>query len=158
VNGSSWMDREWSTSALGAHQSGWDWFSLQLDDGSDLMFYRLRRDDGSVDPHSAGTWVAADGGTEHLSAAQVKVEVEGHWVSPHTGVRYPARWRLRVPSRHLVLEIRPRLADQELASTAVRYWEGAVKATGTRTSDGKRVKVSAVGYVELAGYGDAATR
>jgi len=158
VRGSSWMDREWSTSALGSSQAGWDWFALQLDDGSDLMFYRLRRKDGGVDPHSAGTWVAADGGARHLSAADVQVEVQGHWVSPHTGVRYPARWRLRVPSRHLVLEIRPRLADQELTGAAVRYWEGAVEVTGTRRVDGKPAGIRGSGYVELAGYGARAKR
>ncbi len=152
VRGSSWMDREWSTSALGPSQAGWDWFALQLDDGSDLMFYRLRRKDGRVDRHSAGTWVARSGAASALSAQDVDVAVQAHWVSPHSGVRYPARWRLRVPSRHLVLEIRPRLADQELTGTAVRYWEGAVSVTGTRQVDGHAQPVEGVGYVELAGY------
>jgi len=152
VRGSSWMDREWSTSALGPSQAGWDWFALQLDDGSDLMFYRLRRKDGRVDPHSAGIWVARDGAASALSAQDVNVAVQAHWVSPHTGVRYPARWRLRVPDRHLVVELRPRLADQELTGAAVRYWEGAVSVTGTRQVDGQAQPVQGVGYVELAGY------
>jgi predicted secreted hydrolase len=149
VSGEAWMDREWSTSALPEGVEGWDWFALQLDDGRELMVYLLRRRDGTVDPFSAGTLVAADGTTRRLDAADVTVETLGHWTSPHSGVRYPARWRLSVPSAELRLEIEPRVADQELR-VGTRYWEGAVRVSGSR---GGR-PAAGQGYVELVGYGE----
>lgn len=147
VSGLSWMDREWSTSALAPDQAGWDWFSLQLDDGSDLMWYRLRNKDGSIDPHSAGTLIDAQGNAHHLDHASLQAEVLSHWRSAD-GVEYPARWRLRVPDRQLELEVTPVVADQELHAS-VRYWEGAVDVRGTHA--GKTVQGR--GYMELAGYG-----
>lgn len=145
VTGLSWLDREWSTSALDRDQVGWDWFALQLADGRDLMFYRLRRRDGSSDPFSGGTLVAADGSTRNLRREDVQLEVVGWWSSPKSGTRYPARWRLRVPSERIVLEVTPRLADQELI-TGFRYWEGAVAVRGLAGSpDGS-------GYLEMTGY------
>ncbi len=151
VEGLAWMDREWSTSALGPEQVGWDWFALQLDDGRELMLYRLRRRDGSVDPASAGTLVAADGTARSLAAADAEVEVLARWASPRDGTRYPARWRLRVPSAGLALTVTPWLPDQEL-QLGVRYWEGAVRVEG---SAGDR-PLSGAGYVELVGYATAA--
>jgi len=147
VSGEAWMDREWSTSALGHGVEGWDWFALQLDDGRELMFYLLRRRDGAIDPFSAGTLVAADGTTLALEPGDVRVETLARWTSPRSGVRYPARWRLSVPSAELRLEVEPRLADQEL-SVGTRYWEGAVAVAG---SAGDRA-VAGQGYVELVGY------
>jgi predicted secreted hydrolase len=147
VRGLSWMDREWSTSALGPDQVGWDWFALQLADGRDLMVYRLRRRDGSVDPFSSGTLVAADGTAHRLARDDVVIEVRDTWRSPRDGTRYPARWRLRVPRARLDLDVRPLLADQELELT-FRYWEGAVVA---RAADGD-ARVLGRGYVELTGY------
>jgi predicted secreted hydrolase len=144
VTGDAWMDREWSTSALGAELSGWDWFALQLADGRELMAYLLRRRDGSVDPFSAGTLVGADGAARSLTGGDLRVEVLAHWRSPRSGVRYPARWRLSVPSAALRLEIEPRLPDQEL-DVGTRYWEGAVTVTGSSAGHG---------YVELVGYGE----
>ncbi len=148
VSGLSWLDREWSSSALAAEQVGWDWFALQLDDGTDLMFYQLRRSDGTPDDHSAGTLVEADGGSAHLRIDDVELNVLEEWESD-AGGRYPARWTLRVPDRGLQLDIRPVIADQELFTT-VRYWEGAVDVTGTR--DG--VPIGGRGYVELTGYAE----
>ena len=148
VTGLVWMDREWGTSALGPGQVGWDWLALQLDDGHDLMVYRLRRADGTLDPHSSGTLVAPDGAARTLSAGEVAFDVLGEWRSPRDGTRYPARWRLRVPSEGLELEVRPLLADQEL-HLSVRYWEGAVEVTGSRAGH----PVQGRGYVELTGYG-----
>jgi len=147
VSGEAWMDREWSTSALGHGVEGWDWFALQLDDGRELMFYLLRHRDGAIDPFSAGTLVAADGTTRALEPGDVRVETLARWTSPRSGVRYPARWRLSVPSAELRLEVEPRLADQEL-SVGTRYWEGAVAVAG---SAGDRA-VAGQGYVELVGY------
>ena len=148
VTGSAWMDREWSTSALGPEQTGWDWFALQFSDGSELMYYQLRRRDGSPDPHSAGVRVSRDGHVQRLGVEDVRIEVREHWISPETGVRYPSGWTLALPGRNLELEISPVLSDQELTETAVRYWEGAVDIRGR--SD--RQAVEGVGYVELAGY------
>jgi predicted secreted hydrolase len=149
VSGEAWMDREWSTSALGEGVEGWDWFAVQLDDGRELMVYLLRRRDGTIDPFSAGTLVAADGTARRLQPAEVRIETLAHWTSPHSRVRYPARWRLSVPSAELRLEIEPRLADQELR-VGTRYWEGAVGVVG---SSGGRA-IGGHGYVELVGYGE----
>lgn len=146
VTGESWLDREWSTSALEEGQVGWDWFGLQLDDGHELMVYRLRRGDGTTDPHSAGTLIAPDGATRTLGPADVELEVTAHWTSPRGGT-YPARWRLAVPAADLSLEVDPVLADQELDVTP-RYWEGAVDIRGKH---GRR-PVTGRGYVELTGY------
>jgi predicted secreted hydrolase len=138
------MDREWSTSALG-DRAGWDWFALQLADGRDLMFYRLRRADGAADRFSAGVAVGADGRARALGAGDVALEVLDVWPSPAGGARYPARWRLTVPSERLALEVTPRLADQEWREP-LRYWEGAVTV---RSLDGA---LGGQGYVELVGY------
>ncbi len=147
VEGQAWMDREWSTSALGPDLVGWDWFALQLDDGRELMLYRLRQRDGGIAPASQGTIVLADGATRSLERDAVEVTPLGHWTSPRGGTRYPAGWRLRVPALALELTVTPVLADQEL-DLAVRYWEGAVRAEGT--TDGR--PLTGEGYVELVGY------
>jgi predicted secreted hydrolase len=151
VTGSAWMDREWSTSALGADQVGWDWFAVQLSDGRDLMVYRLRRRDGSIDPFSAGTIVEPGGLARPLYAAEVIVEPLAWWTSPRGGTRYPARWRIAIPRESLALEVMPLVADQEFAEP-VRYWEGAVRVQG----QARGRPVEGLGYVELVGYADAA--
>lgn len=153
VTGLAWMDREWSTSSLGADQVGWDWFALQLADGRDLMLYQLRRKDGGIDPASSGTLVGPDGGSAPLSSADFSIEALGRWTSPRSSAAYPARWRIRVPSAELDLEVRPLLADQEL-DVSFRYWEGAVAVAGTRRGE----PVNGRGYVELTGYTEAGTR
>jgi predicted secreted hydrolase len=146
VKGESWLDREWSTSALEEGQVGWDWFGLQLDDGHELMVYRLRRRDGSVDPHSAGTLIAPDGAARPLGHADIEMKVLSEWRSPRGGT-YPARWRLAVPAADLQIEVEPVLADQELDVTP-RYWEGAVDLRGERGGQ----PVTGRGYMELTGY------
>jgi predicted secreted hydrolase len=153
VTGTSWMDREWSTSALGKGQVGWDWFALQLSDGSELMYYQLRLADGSADPFSAGTFVPPQGAPARLQRDEVRLEVLDTWESPRGGTRYPARWRLQVPTVGLELDITPAQADQELP-VSVRYWEGAVRLQGSRAGQ----PLSGRGYVELTGYGDAPER
>lgn len=147
VTGDSWMDREWSTSALSKDQSGWDWFALQFSDSSELMFYRLRRKDGRQDEFSAGSLVLADGGKVMLKGQDVIIKETGHWRSPHTKIRYPSGWQFSVPSQQLEVEIVPLINDQEL-NVSVRYWEGAVKIAGMKQGR----SVSGRGYVELAGY------
>ncbi|HEV8018607.1 MAG TPA: lipocalin-like domain-containing protein [Steroidobacteraceae bacterium] len=148
VRGAAWLDREWGSGALGARQAGWDWFALQLDDGSALMFYALRDRDGRRDPHSAGTWTPAQAGADAhpLASADVAIDVTGEWRNAR-GERYPAGWRLQVPQLALDVSVRPVLADQELATTP-RYWEGAVDVAGQRAGRSVRGR----GYVELVGY------
>ena len=147
VDGLAWMDREWGTSALSRSLEGWDWFALQLSDGRDLMYYRLRSAQGGSSPYSAGSLVEADGRHRALSPQDVSVAVLEYWQSPVSGVRYPVSWQLAVPEAGLSLEIRPLLPQQELDLT-VRYWEGAVVVTGTGQSQG----LSGRGYLELTGY------
>jgi predicted secreted hydrolase len=149
VSGLAWLDREWGSGSLGAEQQGWDWFALDLDDGSALMFYALRDRDGRRDPHSAGTFIDAAGHAAPLANDDVGIEVLRHWTSPRGG-QYPAQWQLTVRSLGLQLQVTPLLADQEL-STLPRYWEGAVQAAGQR----RGASVSAHGYVELVGYAQA---
>lgn len=146
VTGMSWLDREWGSSALSREQEGWDWYALQLSDGSDLMFYNLRRNDGSQDAHSAGTLTLADGRSVYLSRDDLIIEVLDTWQSPHGG-RYPIAWRLEVPQYKLRLTVDPVLNAQELVTT-VRYWEGAVDVVGEQ--DG--AVVTGRGYAELTGY------
>jgi len=146
VEGSSWFDREWSTSALESDQVGWDWFSLQLSDGRDLMVYLMRLADGTNDAVSSGTLVEPDGSTVHLQRADFEVRVLDHWQS-REGAVYPSGWRIHVPSIDLELEVEPMLADQEFAAT-FRYWEGMVRAQGSAAGN----PITARGFVELTGY------
>ncbi len=154
VTGESWLDREFSSSQLAPHQAGWDWFALQLADGSDLMLYQLRLKDGGLDPASAGTFIDPEGRTRHLGPRDFTVKATALWRSPHSGARYPAAWEIAVPSLGLSLALSPTLADQELrttASTQVTYWEGQVGVQGTRNGE----PLSGLGYVELTGYAGA---
>ena len=148
LTGRVWLDREWGSSALAANQQGWDWFALQLSDGSDLMFYTLRGVDGKPDVFSSGTWIAPDGSSESLSLEDVSIVVTDYWDSERGG-RYPSAWEIDIPGRLLSLSVEPVLANQEL-NTNVRYWEGAVDVVGT--SDGNDIEGR--GYVELTGYAD----
>jgi predicted secreted hydrolase len=151
VKGMAWLDREWATSSLSGDLSGWDWFALQLDDGSDLMYYRLRGIDGSTSAYSAGSISFADGRVVNLHARDVVLGARESWLSPATGTRYPIAWTLAVPSLGIDLEIAPALPQQEL-DLSVRYWEGAVTARGhLETADTQR-QLSGTGYLELAGY------
>lgn len=147
VTGSSWMDHEFSTSALSTGQVGWDWFSMQFDDGSELMLFNLRREDGTRDAFSAGTWIGADGKTRALSRDDFDIFPIAEWKSPHSGATYPSGWQVSVPSQGLEFTVRPLLADQEL-NLSFTYWEGAVSIQGSRD----RLPVTGYGYVELTGY------
>ncbi len=147
VEGTSWLDREWSTSSLEPDQQGWDWFALHLNDGRELMFYHLRRKDGGIDPFSAGVMVDSDGRATRLAPEDVELVVERHWRSTVTGVRYPGGWRLQVPSVALDLTLTPLLPNQEW-DAAFRYWEGAVVVSGREPS----AATLGYGYVELVGY------
>jgi predicted secreted hydrolase len=128
------------------------------------MHFQIRREDGSVEPVSGGTLVGADGRTRRLSRDDVRIEVLAHWTSPHSGARYPSRWRLAVPSEGLDLLVEPWLDDQEMRTSFV-YWEGAVRVRPVNPSSGstpapRSVRAGAApprpstgrGYVELTGY------
>jgi predicted secreted hydrolase len=143
------MDHEYSTSALSDGQIGWDWFSVQLSDDMELMFFQLRRDDGSVDPFSSGTVIYPDGTTRTLVKGDFAITVLDSWRSPHSEADYPARWQVTIPSENLTLDIEPWLADQEL-QVSVIYWEGAVQVTGTHAGQ----TITGNGYVELTGYAE----
>jgi predicted secreted hydrolase len=153
VIGTSWMDHEFGSTDLGPDLAGWDWFSVQLDDHSELMLYRLRRKDGGSDLESSGTVVSPDGKTRHLSVSDIRIESTGTWTSRESKAVYPSTWRIAVPSVDLALEVTPLLADQELRtsrSTQVTYWEGAVSVSGV--NQGRPVQGQ--GYVELTGYAE----
>jgi predicted secreted hydrolase len=147
VSGQAWFDHEWGSAPLDVGQAGWDWFALQLADGSTFMFYALRDRHGQRDAHSAGTFVGPDGTARALASAEVLLTPTGSWVSGD-GVRYPSGWRIQVPALELDLNAQPVLKDQELR-TSPRYWEGAVAVGGTRAG----AAASGRGYVELVGYG-----
>ena len=151
VTGVSWMDHEFGSNQLGSAQVGWDWFSLQFADSTELMVYQIRRRDGSVEPVSGGTWIRADGAAVPLARDDIAIDVLDHWQSPQSGSRYPGRWRISVPSLRLTVEVAPTVSGQELItrrSTQVTYWEGSVTLTGER--EGRAV--SGLGYAELTGY------
>jgi len=147
VTGLAWLDREWSTSSLEPGTVGWDWFALQLSDGSNLMFYRIRTASGTASPFSGGTLVSADGMRTRLGASEVELTALEHWTSDATGVRYPVAWRLAAPALGITLDIEPYIEGQEL-DLSVRYSEGAVRAEGV----GPAGSLTAQGYLELAGY------
>jgi predicted secreted hydrolase len=151
VTGYSWMDHEFGSSQLGPTQVGWDWFSVQLDNHTELMVYQLRHADGRIDSHASGTLVHADGRAEHLDRDRFEVIALGQWTSPRSGATYPQGWEVRVPGSGINLRLSPDFADQELdtqSSTRVVYWEGSIGVTGT--FEGKPVRGK--GYVELVGY------
>lgn len=149
--GSAWMDREFGTWKTTDDQKGWDWFSLQFSDDTELMVYHIRDRAGRPSNFSSGTWVDASGRSVHLAREDFALERTGVWRSPHTGATYPSGWRLRVPRLRIEVDVRPVMKDQELdtrGTTMIVYWEGACEVEGKR--DGERVEGRA--YVELVGY------
>ncbi len=149
VTGTSWMDKEFGSNQLSKSQVGWDWFSLQLEDGRDLMVYMIRDSTGNVD-FARGTVVTEEGKTRFLSQGDFEVQVTAKWKSDQTEAEYPAGWRVSVPGENLQLTVQPQMAAQENWSRSLRtlfYWEGAV-----RVLDGNG-KAIGQGYVELVGYG-----
>jgi predicted secreted hydrolase len=147
VQGASWLDREWSTSVLSPGITGWDWMALQLDDGTEVMLYRLRRQDGSAAPFSAGTFVDRDGTARTLAEAAFTLTPVSGWRSPIDGTRYPTAWQVGIPGLDLRLDVRAAFDAQEL-DLSVRYWEGAVRVRGTRAGRA----VSGGGYLEMTGW------
>jgi predicted secreted hydrolase len=151
VSGESWMDHEFGTNQLAADQVGWDWFSLQLDNGEELMLYQLRYTDGRIDSNSSGTIVSTTGEAEHIERDQFTVRSLREWASPKSEAVYRLDWELDLPGQNTALRIVPLMDDQELytlRSTGIAYWEGAVRVEGVW----KGQPVSGRGYVELTGY------
>ena len=151
VEGVSWFDQEFGSNQLAEEQAGWDWFSLHLSDGRDLMLYVLRRKDGTVEPASSGTLVERNGRARHIRLGRVVIDLLEYWKSPRNEAEYPSRWRVRVPDAEIDLTLTPLVADQEITtegSTGVVYWEGAVSGSGRS----KEAAVTCQGYVEMTGY------
>lgn len=152
VSGFAWMDHEFFTHQLEKDQAGWDWFSIQLEDNSELMLFRIRRKDGAVDPFSAGTFVDARGQATRLHWTDFELSPSSDvWVSKATTARYPIRWRIAVPLLRLALEATTPLPSQELAAKsglAPSYWEGAIVLQGTKNAS----EVTGSGYLEMTGY------
>ncbi|MEO8352854.1 MAG: lipocalin-like domain-containing protein [Chthoniobacteraceae bacterium] len=148
VNGETWFDHEWATNQLTPEQVGWDWFSLQFDDGSELMLYQMRLRTGGIDPVSSGTFIAADGRATHLRREDYELVAEKFWLSSESGARYPVAWRVRIPSLDLEARTSTPLERQELVLTPISYWEGAIDVEGKRAGR----PISGRGYMELTGY------
>jgi predicted secreted hydrolase len=148
VTGISWMDREFGTSALSTNATGWDWFSIQLDNGAVLMLYVIRTTDGSQ-PAVEGSLAWPDGGQETLTGDDFTLSATGQWTSQRTGITYPSGWQVTLPAQNATLNLDPLIPDQEMDVSFV-YWEGAIDVNGSWGSE----PVSGRGYVELTGYGD----
>jgi predicted secreted hydrolase len=157
VEGLSWMDHEFFTDQLDLNQTGWDWFSLQWNDGSEIMLYRLRHKGGSTDSHSAGTYVDAQGQSRFLSASDFLVEPGKIWTSPETHGRYPVEWRIRIPPLGIDASVTTKLKNQEMTAQAPgipSYWEGAIDATDAKAGGA----VYGAGYLEMTGYASGSPR
>ncbi len=147
VKGQSWMDHEWSTSALGSEQKGWDWFSIQLSNGYDLMYYQLRNKDGTLSSFSTATLVSPDGEVTAINPETVTLTVLDTWKSPENGAEYPVQWKLEVPAHNLSLNLETVFDNQEM-NVSVRYYEGALSVEGK--ADGE--EIGGVGFIEMTGY------
>jgi predicted secreted hydrolase len=150
VEGTSWMDHEFFTGSMAADETGWDWLSVQLEDGSELMLYRLRHCDGSVDPFSSGSYVDAQGKSEFLSGKDFSMTPAGNnWTSAFTKASYPERWHVSIAKLGMEIDVTTPLRDQEfMGSYGPSYWEGTVDISGQRGGAALR----GVGYLEMTGY------
>lgn len=147
VSGSSWTDHEFATRPLSQGTQGWDWFSLQLEDGSALMLYGLRSNDASDLPESSGTYVNPEGKVLHLNSEDYQIQVLDRWISPKSRTQYPSKWAISVPKLDLEIQVAPMMNNQELLLSTT-YWEGAVGISGTQAQQ----PIQGKGYVELTGY------
>jgi predicted secreted hydrolase len=164
VEGESWFDHEWATNQLTPEQVGWNWFSIQLDDQTELMLYQMRTRDGrgggardkrgpdlgehGIDPNSSGTFIARDGAARHLTRDDYTLKPTKFWTSKETGGRYPIAWEVSVPSLEIQLSVSTPVEKQELVLQPIAYWEGVIDIAGTRA--GKSIRGH--GYMELTGY------
>ena len=151
VEGMAWMDHEFFTRSLSSGQEGWDWMSIQLDDGTDLMLYGIRDSGGLRGAFSSGTFVGPDGRSSHLGNEDFRMLPGRTWHSEETGADYPVEWVVEVPTLGLSLDVRPMLDAQEIVSKqgyTPTYWEGAVTYSGERNGR----PVEGRGYLEMTGY------
>ena len=151
ATGKAWMDHEFGSAALRENQQGWDWFSIQLDNDTELMLYVIRRTDGTPDVTSSGSLIDSDGRVIHLRREQMRITPTGRWTSSRSKATYPMGWRIEIPSFKVALTLTPHMREQELitaGSTGITYWEGAVGALGTFAG----IAVKGDGYVEMTGY------
>lgn len=151
ARGLVWMDHEFGSSQLRESQQGWDWFSVQFDNDSELMLYQIRRRDGTPDVTSSGSLITSDGSVIHLRHDQMQITPAGSWHSAKSGATYPMGWRVVVPAFRIDVTLQPLLRDQELitsGSTGVTYWEGAVDVSGRFDA----ITIGGEGYVEMTGY------
>jgi len=147
VSGSSWMDHEWSTSALSENQEGWDWFSIQLSNGYDLMYYQLRNNDGSVSKFTTGSLIGPDGEKTTIGPNDVTLDVRDSWESRHSKSIYPSSWQMKIPKADLTLDLQPLFPDQVM-DVSVRYYEGTLSVSGSM--NGK--EIGGNGFIEMTGY------
>jgi predicted secreted hydrolase len=138
VTGKAWLDREWSSQPLAANQKGWDWFSLKLDDGTRVMLFQLREDNGGV--YYSGTWIKPDGATQALG--KTDIEMQPLTISDVRGKNIPTSWKLVIPSKRVDLTVHA-LNDDSWMATSVPYWEGPISIQGSHTGEG---------YLEMTGY------
>ncbi|RRW39600.1 iron ABC transporter permease [Pseudomonas luteola] len=138
VSGTAWLDREWSSQPLSEDQHGWDWFSLHLQDGRQLMVFRLRQADG--DNYLSGTWIKADGQTEPLQRDEIELKaLDEHLIA---GRKIPTRWSLSLIKRGLNIEVSA-INPNAWMDLGTPYWEGPVRVQGSETG---------IGYLEMTGY------
>jgi predicted secreted hydrolase len=153
VTGETWFDHEWATNQLAPDQAGWDWFSLQISDHSELMLYRMRLKNGQADTASSGTFIPQSGLPIYLKAADFILTPQAWWQSPGTDAHYPIRWRVQIPRLHMDVQVSTPLDDQELSLPGLVYWEGLIHIAGLSAG----APVTGHGYLELTGYVDTLT-
>ncbi len=142
VTGLAWFDHQWGD--FDVNKLGWDWFALQLDDGTDIMVYLLFDPDHQPVLHTAS--FTQGGKTEIINATDFSVEATDNWTSEHSGIKYPMGWNLKIPNRKVELTLKPIANASEFDSRATTnkvYWEGAINIEGSH---------SGKGFVELSGY------
>ncbi len=145
IEGKSWFDREFSTSALSVNQRGWNWFSLQLEDSTEIMCFELRDNQNKQD-FAKGTYISSDGKTEFIKATDFTITPVSYFTS-NTGTKYPSKWKFEYKTQNIFLEIETQIPNQEL-NVFTKYYEGSVKFKGTKNNR----KIAGSGYVELTGY------
>ena len=150
VSGRSWMDHEFGSNQLSASQAGWDWFSVQLNDGSAFMLYGLRNVDGTIEPRSSGTWIDKTGKAAYVPISEVKMQRGRDWTSPVSNGKYTLEWRIELPKLGVVLDLKAAQDDQEVRAarfTGVSYYEGAIRVEGKVGAE----SVNGAGYLEITG-------
>lgn len=138
VSGQAWLDREWSSQPLSAEQTGWDWFSLHLQDSTRLMLFRVRQTDGK--PYVTGSWITADGQTQPLASDDIVLAPLNE--TRVAGRKLPTRWSIKIPGKHLAITTEA-LNAKAWMDLDVSYWEGPVRVSGSQ---------GGVGYLEMTGY------